>query len=186
MKSRWTSNRIVLLGGGMLLFFALFSWLDPNGQRETPVLEAHSLEAYEKLVAYEPHRNQMAVLAFEDGECGRENMRQLNRKLNERNDWFFGIPFGRGVYTEYIHLVYVDHFEKVICNGKEFYRARLAVRQNGLSCDYLTKLRQCGTDLMERRIYKKMVNRLETLGIGDAGNYKPRRTIQLENCNCDF
>lgn len=186
MKSRWTSNRVVILGVGMLLFFALFSWWDPEGQWSTPVLEASSAEIYEELVAYEPHRNQMAVLAFENGECGRENIRQLKKKLNNRQNWFFGIPFGRGIYTEYIHLVYVDHFEKVICNGKEYYRARLDIRQSGVSCDYLTKLKQCGSDLMERRIYKKMVNRLEALGIGDAGHYKPRRTINLDNCNCEF
>lgn len=186
MKSRWTSNRIVLLGGGMLLFFALFSLLDPNDQWGIPVVDSKPLNAYESLVAYEPHRNQVAVLAFENGECGREDMRQLEKKLKERNNWFFGIPFGRGVYTEYIHLVYVDHFEKVICNDKEFFRARLAVSQSGPSCDYLTKLKHCGTDLMERRIYKKMVNRLEVLGIGDARHYKPKRTIKLDNCNCDF
>jgi hypothetical protein len=186
MKSRWKSNKMVLLGVGMLLFFALFSLWDPQDQWDAPFIEARTTDTYEKLVAYEPQRHQKAVLAFENGECGRVDMRQLRRQLKDRSDWFFGIPFGRGVYTEYIHLVYVDHFEKVICNDKEFYRARLDVRQKGISCDYLTKLRQCGTDLMERRIYKKMVNRLEVLGIGDAGHYKPRRTIELDNCNCEF
>ena len=187
IKSRWQSNRIVILGLGMLLFFVLFNIWDPNDQWETvDALPSSALAEYEQLVAYEPHRNQIATLAFENGECGRENIRKLERILKEKNSWFFGIPFGRGVYTEYIHLVYVDYFEKVVCNGKEYFRARLAIKGQGINCDYLTKLKQCGTDLMERRIYRKMVNRLEVLGIGDAGDYKPKRTVELENCNCDF
>lgn len=170
----------------MLLFFALFSLFDPNDQWGAEQKAVLPEKAYERLVAYEPQTNQNAVLAFENGECGRENLRTLQRKLDDRSNWFFGIPYGRGVYTEYIHLVYVHHFEKVICNGKTYFRARLALRGRSDDCNYLVKLKECGTDLMERRIYLKMVNRLEALGIGDAGDYKPRRTIRLDNCNCEF
>lgn len=186
MESRWQNNKIVLLGFGMLLFFALFSIFDPNEQWLNQATEDFDLKVYDQLVAYEPRTNQKAILAFENGECGQENTKFLQRKLKEKGDWFFGIPFGRGVYTEYIHLVYVHHFERVICNNKEYFRARLALKPNRTACDYLVKLNQCGTDLMERRIYRKMVNRLEALGIGDAGQYKPKRTIRLENCNCEF
>ncbi len=187
MESRWQSNKIVLLGLGMLLFFILFSVFDPKGQFiKAENVSGSDLSIYKQLVAYEPRTNQKAVLAFENGDCGIENTRLLQRKLSSKKDWFFGIPYGRGVYTEYIHLVYVHHFEKVICNNKEYFRARLAIPSNKNACDYLTKLNQCGTDLMERRIYNKMVNRLEVLGIGDAGDYKPKRTIKLENCNCEF
>ncbi len=186
MSTRWTNNSMVLLGLGMLIFFILFSWLDPREEWRTAGKAKFEHSIYEQLIAYEPRTNQKALLAFENGECGKENLGTLKNKLWERREWFFGIPYGRGVYTEYIHLVYVHHFEKVICNDKEYYRARLAIRGGYNDCDYLLKLKECGTDLMERRIYRKMVNQLERLGIGDARDYKPRKTVRLKNCNCSF
>lgn len=170
----------------LLASFVTFSVVDPMGWYNTEIAQERVGNSYDRLVAFEPQTKNQSILAYENGHCGFEKTSKLKQVLGGKDSRFFGIPQGRGVYTEYIHLVYVKYFEKVICNGQTYYRAKLDLGAKANSCSYLRKLQACGTDLMERRIYNKMVNRLEILGLGSAGDFKPRRTVQLEHCNCQY
>lgn len=184
-KSSYTTKGI-MMATIILVSFITFSTLDPMDWYASKSQTNEVEEMYDQLVAFEPRVSNKSVLAFENGSCGFEQTSKLRSALGGNKGRFFGIPQGRGVYTEYINLLYVKYFEKVICNDQTYYRARLDVNSRSQSCNYLKKLKGCGTDLMERRIYRKMVNRLEALGLGSVGDFKPRRTVKLDNCNCDY
>lgn len=185
MKQTSFTNSVIILALILFASFATFSTWDPLGWRQATVSELKDGQ-YDFLIAFEPQTNNRSVLAYENGECGFESTKNLKRKLGSKDSYFFGIPLGPGVYTEYIHLVYVKSFEKVLCNDQTYYRAILDIGATKNACSYLKKLKSCGSDLMGRRIYRKMVNRLEVLGLGSAGDFKPKRTVKLENCNCEY
>lgn len=188
MQRSSINNFTIAIFSGILLCFLAFSYFDPVGWQDNTTLPAADEQlSYAKLVAFEPQTNKKSILAYENGECGSENTAELKRKLVRKKDSpFFGIPLSRGIYGEYIHLVYVSFFEKVMCDSKVYYRARMDVNRSIPSCHYLKKLKACGSDLMERRVYKNMVNRMESLGLGSAGDFKPRRTIKQKHCNCEY
>lgn len=141
---------------------------------------------YRQLLAIEPMQNNRARLGYVNGVCETGDLNEVLRaiKRDGKGEWFFGIPFnGTKLKGEYINLVYVDHFERILCSEGVFYRARLNVQGN--QCRFVEGLITCGTEFFTERTYRNMVNALEILGVGDAEYFRPRRTLRLEACECN-
>ncbi len=177
--------RIVLLG--IFAVALLLAITDPKNVISKPKAEGGviSSSTYTQLLAIEAMRNDKARLGYANGSCETANLSAVLAAIKEegKSDWFFGIPLnGTKRRGEYVNLVYVDHFEKIICSNGEYYRARLNVQ--GAQCRFVEGLIHCGTDLFTRHTYYKMVNALENLGVGDADYFKPRRTIRQRACEC--
>lgn len=177
--------RTIVLGAiAVGIFLAI---LDPKGilGSDRSVVRAVSID-YQRLLAIEPMQNDRARLGYINGICETNDLNEVLRaiKRDGKWEWFFGIPFnGTKRKGEYINLVYVDHFERILCSEGVFYRARLHVEGN--QCRFVEGLITCGTELFTERTYQNMVNALETLGVGDADYFKPRRTLRLEACECN-
>lgn len=175
--------RTIMLGAVAVAI--VLAMLDPKRILTNEDLPAGAID-YQQLLAIEPMQNDQARLGYVNGVCETNDLRAvLNAiKRDGKGDWFFGIPFnGTKRKGEYINLVYVDHFERILCSEGVFYRARLNVQGN--QCRFVEGLIICGTEFFTERTYRNMVNALETLGVGDADYFKPRRTLRLEACECN-
>ena len=188
-ENRRSSIRMFLptIIAGMIAVAFLLSILDPKGILGGEELAAGAVSIdYQQLLAIEPMQNDRARLGYVNGVCETNDLSEVLRaiKRDGKEDWFFGIPFnGSKRKGEYINLVYVDHFERILCSEGVFYRARLNVQGN--QCRFVEGLITCGTEFFTERTYRNMVNALEALGVGDAGYFRPRRTLRLEECECN-
>ena len=173
---------------GAIVVALILAILDPKGiyKKQEDTAKVLSSGTYAQLLAFEPMQHDKARLGYVNGTCETTLISKVFSGIEAegRSDWFFGIPLnGTKRKAEYINLVYVDHFERILCAGGEYYRARLNVQ--GQQCRFVESLITCGTDFFTKRTYDKMVHELEKLGVGDADYFKPRRTIRQKACECN-
>lgn len=175
---------------GALIVAAILVMLDPKGiyRGEETAVALDAPRDYTRLLAIEALHDNRARLGYVDGRCetSEKQLGEVLRAIQQegKGEWFFGIPFnGTRRKGEYINLVYVDHFERIICNQGVYYRARLRVQGN--QCRFVEGLIACGTEFFTERTYGKMVHALERLGVGDADYFQPRRTLRQETCECN-
>jgi hypothetical protein len=177
--------RTIILGA--IAVAIVLAMLDPKQILTSKELRVSAIAIdYQRLLAIEPMQNDRARLGYVNGVCETNDLREVLQaiKRDGKGEWFFGIPFnGTKLKGEYINLVYVDHFERILCSEGVFYRARLNVQGN--QCCFVEGLINCGTEFFTARTYRNMVNALEALGVGDAEYFKPRRTLRLEACECN-
>ena len=172
---------------GAIVVAIILAIKDPKDILSKEEVSAQAVpQRYGQLLAIEPLQNDRARLGYVNGSCEiNKNLSKLLGAIKQEGkwEWFFGIPMnGTKRKGEYINLVYVDHFERIICEKGVYYRARLNV--NGRQCNFVEGLITCGTEFFTERTYRNMVNALEKLGVGDADYFKPKRTLKQEACEC--
>ena len=172
---------------GVIAVAVILAIKDPKSILQEEEVSASSIIAldYTQLLAIEPLHNDKARLGYVNGICETNDLGSVLRAIKQegRWEWFFGIPMnGTKRKGEYINLIYVDHFEQIICAGGVYYRARLNVQGN--QCRFVEGLISCGTEFFTERTYLNMVNALEKLGVGDADYFQPRRTLKQKACEC--
>jgi hypothetical protein len=175
--------KTILLGA--IVVAAILAIKDPKGILSKDEVSASSID-YTQLLAIEPLRNDKARLGYVNGSCETNDLSSVLQAIKQegRWEWFFGIPLnGTKRKGEYINLVYVDHFERIICAEGVYYRARLNVQGN--QCRFVEGLISCGTEFFTERTYRNMVNALEKLGVGNAEYFQPRRTLKQNACECN-
>ena len=145
--------------------------------------QATTTISLDQLVAFERLQQENVRLGFERGDCSVAGYKEILDEINGsgRKPYFFPLPYkGKKEYNEYVNLLYIDHFEKVICQKGEFFRARLGLNQ--AECTYMKWWVQCGSDYLTKHTYTKMKTALEQLNPGI--DYNPKRTINSDTCEC--
>lgn len=169
---------LLTIGGMMLVAMILYS-IYPNNQ-------AYQIEnETNKMVAFKRLQNEQARIGYEIGECGSDKFADVLNQLKQEGieNYFFPIPTnGTRRYNEYVNLMYIHHFDKIICTDGEFYIARFAIR--GADCDYTKYLKECGSDLLRKDTYNNMVYWLVNLGLGEERHWQPRNVIKNRSCEC--
>lgn len=169
---------LLTIGGMMLVAMILYS-IHPNDQ--VYIIENET----SKMVAFKRVQNGQARIGYEIGECGSDQFAAIINRLRQEDteNYFFPIPAnGTRRYNEYVNLLYIHYFDKIICSQGEFYVARFAIR--GADCDYTKYLKECGSDLLRKDTYQNMVYWLVNLGLGEERHWKPRNVIESSSCEC--
>lgn len=135
----------------------------------------------DRLVYYERLTQDKVRLIYDNGACEIFNFENLLFNIQEYQDCgqFPGIPDQGEVY-EYVNLLYIESFDKVICDDQELYRIKLGVDHS--SCSALRSLEDCGVGLFSFYVYRQLRKKLEELN--PHSSFKYRRTVELVGCDC--
>lgn len=141
--------------------------------RQRPKININRLTYFEKLT------RDRVRLVFDNGACEIIAFEDLTYNIQEAEQCtsFKGIP-RNGEVTEFVNLLYIESFEKVLCEGKELYRAQLAVTPS--SCAILRTIEDCGVGLFSVYVYRNLRKRLEELNPGVDFKYRGL----AEGCEC--
>ncbi|MDX1942937.1 MAG: hypothetical protein SFU99_20405 [Saprospiraceae bacterium] len=164
---------------GVIIVAATLYTIQPNTGIYHPDNEAS------KMIAFKRTEHEQARIGYEVGECGIENFDQILKQLKQEDleNYFFPIPKkGTRRYNEYINLMYIKQFDKIVCADGEFYVARFDIGR--ASCDYTQSLKECGSDLLRKDTYKNMVYWLVRNGLGEEHHWRPKREIKNKSCEC--
>lgn len=146
-----------------------------NFIRQRPKINVNRLAYYEKLT------RDRVRLVYDNGACEILPFKDLLYNIQEAKQCtgFVGIP-RNGEVTEFVNLLYIESFDKVLCKGKELYRANLAVTAS--SCAILRTIRDCGVGLFSVYVYRNLRKRLEELN--PHVDFRYRRLVEEFGCEC--
>ena len=178
-ENKSIGKKVAGVVGGMIIVAAALYTIQPNTETYHPENEAS------KMIAFKRTESQQARIGYEVGECGIENFDQVLEQLKQEDleNYFFPIPSkGTRRYNEYVNLMYIKHFEKIVCADGEFYIARFDISR--ANCDYTQSLKECGSVLLRKDTYKNMVYWMVRNGLGEEYHWKPKREIKNKSCEC--
>lgn len=143
-----------------------------NHIRQRPRINMDRLAYYEQLT-----RDRVRLI-YDNGACQIFDTEDLmyNIQDKKRCGQFTGIP-QNGEVTEFVNLLYIESFEKIICKDKELYRLKLGVEVS--SCASLRTIADCGVGSFGVYVYRRLRKTLEEMNPGT--DFKYRRTVE---CDC--
>ena len=132
----------------------------------------------DRLAYYEHLTRDRVRLIYDNGACEIFDTEDLmyNIQDKKRCEQFRGIP-QNGEVTEFANLLYIESFEKILCQDKELYRLKLGIDIS--SCAALRTIDDCGVGSFSVYVYRRLRNMLEEMNPGT--DFKYRRTVA---CDC--
>lgn len=180
-ENKSIGKKVAGVVSGIVIVAATLYNIQPNIDTYSADNEASNM------IAFKRAESQQARIGYEIGECGVENFDHiLNQiKQDELEKYFFPIPTkGTRRYNEYVNLMYIKHFDKVICDDGEFYVAKFDIKR--ANCDYTKSLKECGSVLLRKDTYKNMVYWLVQNGLGEERHWLPKNTVKSKTCECSI